>query len=134
MALDIKVTLRVFSRNHSLSYLNKTIGESSNGFSMGDKYSKGKQVREYSHWAIDSSNIDSRNDFDTHLSEILNFFDKKKKTFLQLKGEECEIDIFCFFSSDNGQGGAKLSAETMSRLTEEKLDLVFDVYAEPDSE
>jgi len=49
MALDIKATLRVFSKSHTLPELINAIGEPSNGFSIGDQFSKGKS-REHRYW------------------------------------------------------------------------------------
>lgn len=130
MALDIKATLRVFSKKHALSELTGVIGEPKKGFSIGDKFSKGKKVREHTYWSIDSSNIEDRDSFDNHVCEVLNYYDLKKGELLKLRNEECEVNIFCMFASDNGQGGATLSADTMERLSKFNLDLIFDVYAE----
>ena len=130
MALDFKATLRVFSKTHSLSELASVLGKPKIGFSIGDEFSKGKNVREHTYWSIDSTNIEERDSFDNHVSEVLNFYDIKKDELLRLRSESCEVNIFCLFASDNGQGGAKLSADTMERLSKLNLDLIFDVYAE----
>jgi len=132
MALDIKATLRVFSKVHPLPDLINTIGEPTSGFSIGDKFSKGRKSREHTYWSFDSSNINPKNGFDEHLAEVLSFFELKKNQILKLRNEGCDVNIFCMLASDNGQGGATLSSETMSKLSEFNLDLIFDVYADCD--
>ncbi|MGB7158009.1 MAG: DUF4279 domain-containing protein [Tepidisphaeraceae bacterium] len=41
---------------------------------------------------------------------------------------DCEYDIFCGFSSGNGQGGFTLSPELLNRLAALKVELVVDLY------
>lgn len=130
MALDIKATLRVFSKKHALSELIDVVGEPNSGFSIGDKFSKGKKNREHTYWSIDSSNIEECGSFDRHVLEVINYYELKKNEMLKLKDEECVLDICCMFASDNGQGGATLSADTIERLSKLNIDLIFDVYAE----
>lgn len=132
MALDFRATLRVFSKVHTLAELSKLIGEPSGGFSIDDGFSKGKRKRDHTFWSIDSSHIDPKSEFSVHLKEILNFYDSNKDGLSKLKGDGCTINVFCLFSSNNGQGGATLPAEIMLRLSQLNLDLVFDVYADCD--
>ena len=42
--------------------------------------------------------------------------------------DQCEYDIFCGFSSGNGQGGFTLSPELLNRLAALKIELVVDLY------
>lgn len=128
--LDFKVTLRVSSKNDTLSDLIKNLGEPTKGFSIDDLYSKGKRKREFTLWSLESSKQPS-DDFDSHLGDILNFLDRRSSCISKLSCN-CEMDLFCMFSSDNGQGGAVLSAATIKKLSSYELDLVFDVYAEND--
>jgi hypothetical protein len=130
MALDIRATLRIFSKSHTLSELTNLMGEPAKGFSIGDKFSKGKKSREHSYWSFDSSNIAPKSSFDDHLAEVLGFYEIKKGEILKLRDEGCAVNIFCLFSSDNGQGGTSLPSKTMGKLNELNLDLVFDVYAD----
>ena len=74
MALEIRVTLRLYSKNHALSELVNILGEPSKGFSIGDTFSKGKKTREHTFWSFDSSNISSKKCLDEHIKEILFFF------------------------------------------------------------
>lgn len=132
MALDFRATLRVFSKTYTLPEISKLLGEPVSGFSIGDAFSKGKRKRDHTFWSFDSSHIDSKSEFSAHLTEILNFCDSNKDGLLKLKDDDCTMNVFCFFSSDNGQGGATLPAGIMHRLSGLNLDLIFDVYADCD--
>jgi len=126
--LEIKVTLRISSTKYALQYFQQILGEPTTGFSIGDEFLSGKRQREFTLWALESSNLPS-DDFDTHLAEILNFLDAKYLDISKLFSDY-EMDLFCMFSSDNGQGGAVLSANTMKKISSYNLNLVFDVYVE----
>jgi hypothetical protein len=45
----------------------------------------------------------------------------------ELQGE-CELDIFCAYSSENGQGGFTLEHETLKELAAYPVDLSIDLY------
>lgn len=130
MALEIKATLRLFSKTHTLSVLTDLLGEPTIGFSIGDLYSRGKYNRDNTYWGFESSNIKANQNFDEHIIEILSFYDQKNSEFTTLRSEGCIANVFCLFASNNGQGGATLSSVTMKKLHKLKLDLVFDIYAE----
>ncbi len=130
MALEIKATLRVFSEDYSLSELSKLLGKPSKGFSNGDKFSSGKKTRDISFWSFETTHVDPRESLDNHLSEIIQYVEGRTEAFSKLKKSNCKIDITCMLDSDNGQGGARLSINSMKCLSELGLDLSFDVYAD----
>jgi hypothetical protein len=123
--LEFKVTLRVTSRIYTLQELKEVLGESTSGFTIGDYYSNGKQQREFTLWALESSKSPS-SDFESHLGEILTYL-KNRYSYMSTLRDNCEMDLFCLFSSDNGQGGAEISASTMKVISSYNLNLVFDV-------
>ena len=88
---------------------------------------KGDRKRKFSLWALESSKA-PKEDFDAHLGELLGFLDDKYPLLKSFT--DYQIDVFCMFSSDNGQGGATLPASTMTRLAGYNLDLIFDIYAD----
>jgi hypothetical protein len=124
--LQFKVTLRLSSSEYSLEEFKRVLGEPTRGFSVGDEYSKGKRRREFTLWARESSKLPS-DDFEVHLEDILCFLDDKYSAIAK-SFSDYEIDLFCMFSTDNGQGGAVLSAGTMKKISSFGLDLIFDVY------
>ena len=130
MALEIKVTLSLHSKNHTLNDLIDILGEPVKGFSIGDKFSKKVKVRETTYWSIDSSKIDERKVLEEHLKEVLNFFYLKKNDFLKLRAEGCELGIICLLFSDNGQGGTSVPSKMLGELHELGISLDFDIYAD----
>ncbi|QEI11846.1 DUF4279 domain-containing protein [Cellvibrio japonicus] len=125
--LEVKATLRVFSEYYDLSQLNGFLGESTKGFSKGDSYSRDK-TREKSFWSFESK-ISPSEKFEIHIIDIINFF-KEKEAIFSILYNQCEIDIFCMLSSNNGQGGFILSHQLADELSKRQLNIVFDVYAD----
>jgi len=126
--LDFKATLRISSDKLTLEEIKLFFGEPTKGFSIGDDYSKGKCKRKFTLWSLESSKSSS-DSLESHLENILNYLDAKKLDIPILEGDY-EADIFCMLSSDNGQGGATLSASMMEKISSYNLKLVLDVYAE----
>lgn len=123
--LEFKVTLRLSSKGYTLEEIKKVVGEPTKGFSIGDEYAAGKRRREFTLWSLESSKS-SQDDFESHLQEVLAFLETKYPDIQQLSNYE--MDLFCMFSSDNGQGGALLTAVTMKKISSYNLNIVFDVY------
>lgn len=126
--LDTKVTLRVFSNCIDLLAMKEILGEPSKGYSKGDVFSKGNKARENSYWSLESS-LSPSEKFESHVTEILNYFESKDDVFSRIKNE-CEVDLFCMLSSNNGQGGFSLPVSLSDKLSKQRLDIVFDIYSE----
>lgn len=126
--LEFKATLRVTSTKHSFEQLRNFLGEPTKGFSLGDVFSNDNKKRKHTYWALESTRSPN-GQLESHLEELLDYVDSRSTLFNNIK-QECDIDIFCMLSSDNGQGGAVLSSRVMKRLSSCGFDLVFDVYAE----
>ena len=126
--LDFKVTLRVASDKHTLEEIKFILGEPTKGFSIGDDYSKGTRKRKFTLWSLESSKSPDEI-LESHLEEILNYLDSRKLD-ISIFVDVFDADISCMLSSDNGQGGATLSAKLMKKISEYNLNLVLDVYAE----
>lgn len=126
--LETKVTLRIFSETHSLSQLKEFFGEPTRGFSKGDFFSREKKFREKSFWSFESK-LGPDEKFESHVIEIINFIEKNKAALNALQNE-CEIDLFCMLSSDNGQGGFIFPYELAGEISRYQLNIVFDIYAE----
>ena len=125
--LEIKATLRVISKELELTELVEIFGVTSRGFSFGDSYSTNKK-RDISMWTY-TSKKSITDTLDSHLSDILGFYESKADKFRDVK-EKCKFDVFCMLSSNNGQGGTTLTHQTMMGLANYELNIIFDVYAE----
>lgn len=125
--LDIRVSLRVSSEVVSLKELERLLGRASSGHSKGDAFSRGSKKRSQTVWILESSRS-PRENMEEHINEILCFIDGKKPEFTYL-GSTCSFNLFCMLSSENGQGGAVLSPQILSRVSDYNLELVLDVYS-----
>ena len=77
-------------------------------------------------WSLESPLSDSLALTD-HLRFLLDLLEPKKGVLKQLS-MDCDIDVFCGFSSGSGQGGFILDSATLSRLGALGLPLVLDLY------
>ncbi len=87
-------------------------------------------LSEASVWTLESG-LDSGNDLDTHIRQILDFVERKLTVLRQL-ARDCSLDLFCAYSSESGQGGAILDATLLRRMAVLSLDLVLDLYPPSD--
>jgi hypothetical protein len=130
--LTIKATLRIFSKEMSLDDLTKKLGNPTSGYSIGDEYSKSKKKREMSFWALKSSSKGNES-LDFHIRKLLSFIDSKNSEIVEIS-DKCDFDIFCMLSSDNGQGTTVISEALQKLLSKYKLNIVLDLYMEPEGD
>lgn len=124
-----KVSLRVRSSVLSLYEIIELIGPPTHGFSVGELYGKSYlKRRKHTQWTYSYSG-DEQN-LAIQINELLELLEDRQINNLY---ERCTIDIFCFVTTDNGQGGTTLDRKTLQRLAISKVDLTFDVYSEVDT-
>jgi len=126
--LDSRASLRVYSSTLSLVEITNTIGvESSKGYSVNEPWDKyPDRIRKDSLWLKHSTLADDV-ELVEHLLQHLNFIENRKDIFLSLR-DKCEIDLFCFLGSDNGQGGIYIPHNISKRLSELEIDLIVDIH------
>jgi hypothetical protein len=130
--LKIKATLRVFSKELTLEQLTQKLGEPTTGYSIGDEYARGKRIRKMSFWATRSS-CSTDTTLECHIRQMLTFLDSKTQAFNTIKAK-CEIDIFCLFSSDNGQGSALFTSKLAKLLWDHDIDVTLDTHLTPEDD
>ena len=54
--------------------------------------------------------------------------DAKRGALDAIRSRIASIDMFCKFSSENGQGSAELDATLLRRLADQGIDLIIDLY------
>ena len=123
--IEIRATLRVFSKSLPLSILTELLGPPSTGVSIGEAVG-GRKPREQTLWAWDSTRARA-DTLDAHLSELLDLLTSKQERLAEVR-DQCTIDLFCMLSTPDGQGGAQVSASNMSRMVDCEAKLVLDVY------
>ena len=124
--LSFKATFRLTSTEVSLNKLTELLGEPSDSFAIGDTYSKARKKRTYNYWCRKST-LDEHIPLAEHLNQILDFVERKETEIDNLR-PLCAMDIFCMLASDNGQGGAELPPELMSRAGRLGLAIGLDIH------
>ena len=76
-------------------------------------------------WVLDS-NLKSAQ-LEEHIRHLAEFVEQHLPA-LKAISQSCEIDVFCGFSSESGQGTITIDANLIQRLSILPLDLVFDLY------
>jgi hypothetical protein len=103
--------------------------EESRSYNKGDPISRKKidgPVRSESLWVFESD-IEPSYMLDCHIEKLVEIIEKNIESF-KLLLSRCKIEIFCGFSSGNGQGGFTINSDLLKRLTIIPMDIVFDLY------
>ena len=130
--VEIKATLRVFSKELTLKKLKQKLGEPTHSYSIGDVYSRNKKKRDMSFWAMRSSRSPGGT-LECHIGEILTFLDSRVDELKTIRNK-CERDIFCMLSADNGQGSAVFSSRSTKLLAAHDIDVTLDLYMTPEDD
>lgn len=88
-----------------------------------------KLVWNHSSWQLDSQLSDNREPVD-HLNSLLDLLEPKSSAIKEVVGE-FHVEIFCGFSSENGQGGFTLGPAMLGRLARLGIPLTLDLYPPP---
>ncbi len=123
-------SIRIFSRSMSPQEISEALNsEPTHSHKKGDPVSKRNPEgakRNENLWVLESG-IDSSEPLDGHIEKLVEIIERKLDAFKILL-QKCEIDIFCGFSSENGQGGFVITSDLMKRLTIIPIDIVLDLY------
>jgi hypothetical protein len=89
------------------------------------------KLRRHTLWSL-SADLPATSTLEDQIDWLLNFLDAHLRE-LEILRPDCSLDLFCFYSSENGQGSIELSSATMKRLGNLGVDLIVDLYlSEPD--
>ena len=123
-------TLRIHSmalRPEEISAILKS--RPSQSFAKGEKMSPRNPLSaifEENLWMLESE-LEASQPLEIHILWLADFIEQRLTAVKGLM-RTCEIDIFCKYSSANGQGGFILEAEVMKRLASIPIDIIFDIY------
>ncbi|MGK7899881.1 MAG: DUF4279 domain-containing protein [Hormoscilla sp.] len=122
--MDLKIdqkwdsaSLRIVSKTITPAGITKTLG-----IEPTRAYAIGTPVK----WILESG-LDESEPLNLHINQLLLLIESKVERFKKLMSV-CDIEIFCGFSSENGQGGFVLDAGLIKRMGIIPLDLVLDLY------
>lgn len=127
--LEVKVSLRIYSKTYNLSEASARLKSKEDfGYSKGDKI--GLSANKYydeTMWGKNST-CSAHDDIGTHVMELLDWLDQRKYEFEEvIKNSDVKSDLFCYLSSDNGQGGGAFSSDVIKIVTTFDLDIILDV-------
>lgn len=123
-------TFRIISENLSIEDICAKINtQPTKYFVKGEFYSKRNQksrVREENLWLLESE-LSDQHTIESHVKHFLSFLKENENSIKELQAE-CEFNIVCAYSSENGQGGFTLNQEVLKELTAYPVDLSINLY------
>jgi hypothetical protein len=124
------VTLRIYSDILSPEEISKNLKTNpTESVTKGDIYGiKSNKIRNNNGWFLTSEGFVESKDCRRHFDFLADKIISLKPNFIGLQNKGCQIDISCFWSSENGQGGPTLSPKQLKKLSELELEIWFDIY------
>jgi hypothetical protein len=125
-----EAALRVSSSERSASEIESLLGlKPSRSVERGTyKTANGSDsYRQESRWILDSTLDDDRS-VEEHIEHLLKVVEDTRSR-VQALPQDCEIDIWCTVSSDNGFAGLSIEKEVIKRAAAAGVSLVLSVYA-----
>ena len=109
-------TLRIYSRSSDVSEkLNLT----------PTRTSKKEDLNGYFY---STENVVESKDVRRHIDYLIEKFSSKTEILNEIQSEESQIDIMCYWLSENGHGGPTLSPKQLTELGKLNIEIWFDVY------
>ncbi len=109
-------TLRIYSRSSVVSEkLNLT----------PSRTSKKEDLNGYFY---STENVVESKDVRRHIDYLIEMFSAKVEILKVIQSEESQIDIMCYWLSENGHGGPTLSPKQLTELGKLNIEIWFDVY------
>lgn len=124
------LSLRIFSKSLSCTEISKALDlQPSEKFEKGELFGgrTNKRPREESLWMYDLG-LDEKISFTEQLQSLVDIILIKKEHVKKIQND-CQIDIFCGYTTYNGQGGFTLASKLMEGLSSLDIDLSIDFYS-----
>ena len=110
------------------SHVSEVLGvEPSESFEIGDTFARGTQVREHSHWALDSP---ADGDLESQLRALLNRLEPLHLALRDLHDEGYRLTWTCYVEERDGDGAIALSAALVNDLGTFPADLWIDAFTD----
>ncbi len=123
--------LRVYSKSMSVAEISNALGTAATS-----SHPKGvpvslrnpnSPIREESLWVLDSG-LNHDQPLEDHIKRLVEYIEQKS-SILNTLLPHCEVELFCGFSTDSGQGGFAFEPDLLKKLTILPLVLIFDIYS-----
>ena len=121
-----RASLRVVSSTLAPKAIEQAFGvDSDSSYAAGDAVSKRGGLRTFNGFFLESG-LPTNRPLNEHLEALLSRISPFEVALRE--NPELHADIFCGFSSTNGQGGFTLATELLDRLADLGLPVTFDLY------
>lgn len=138
--MSIKTTgasLRISTEELSLDFISSALQISPSAqYLKGEHRSKlnpKSSIFEESLWIYHSS-LPKTAELHEHIEALLDLLESRRVMLESIRSRVTLMDIFCMFSSENGQGSMELDPLLLRRLVSQKISLILDLYPPSKSE
>ncbi|NQY42023.1 MAG: DUF4279 domain-containing protein [Legionellales bacterium] len=125
-------TIRIYSSSKTANDISTLLSIVPSEYTNKGDLRQGRFKSEKTIFLYDSS-LSKESNLENHINHLLNILEEKKNKLLEMSSDGDEIDIFCFFSTENGQGGFCLNTKMLQRLATLPVDISFDLYLSDDA-
>ena len=84
---------------------------------------------EQSIWMLEST-LPETSSLEEQIASVTKFLEQSRDGLSSIQDRVLGVDMFCLFSTNDGQGSIELSASLLRRLGNLGVDLVIDVYSD----
>jgi hypothetical protein len=125
-------TLRITTAEVDLMFITSALGidptrERLKGSPKSRLHPSPANVFEESMWILESG-LDSGDSLANHISILVERLKGRSVELNNIRDRISGIDLFCMFSSENGQGSMELPAELIKRIADLGIDVTIDLY------
>lgn len=124
-------SLRLYTHEKSISFISEALGCQPTAFRLADQpvYHRNPEGPKFtdSLWRFSSSLPDTE-PLDEHVGYLCEFLRERMAALNAIGSRLCAKDIFCMFSSENGQGACAVSSDHMGVLAACGMELIIDLY------
>ena len=127
---EVNVGLRIFSKTLTCTEISSILDwQPSEQFEKGTPIYKRnpERLREEYLWVYNLE-LEQRILFEEQLQVLVDMICQRKGKFRKILSE-CQIDMFCGYSTKNGQGGFTLEAKLMQKLVSLNIDFSINFYS-----
>lgn len=124
------LTLRVYCDKNNPDEISSLLGIKPTSFQIKGQeigMTKKREIK-INGWFLTTEDLIKSKDCRRHLDYMTSQLIPIKTKLKKLINDGAKIDISCFWSSKNGQGGPTLSQKQFLELAELEIDLWFDIY------
>lgn len=122
--------LRIASKTRRVEEISNILNvEPTESFDKGDIISvrsPNPSFRKEALWLFDS-NIPKTALLEEHINKLIDFIKSQTNELLKLKND-CDIELYCEYTSYNGQGGFVITHNIIRELAELPIDIVINVF------